>query len=738
MKARSSNSRHGKVRSKSPKAFQAKLRGLEPLESRHLMAGEVLLIHLDAVNLDGVTPITQVQEGQEFLLRGLVRDINTNPDAPTNGAFRVYTDISYSSSEVQPMVSEVQMLGFTGDPAGGTFTLTYNGATTAPIKYHTSQDAAQAKDIQDALNALPGLAGNVKVDMDHSTNSNLPTDRYFIRFMNGLANTNVNPITADFSNLLSDPIGNAAGIQMQTRGEGVRSDTEAFKQAFAYNAQTDGHNLPLDAYPELRQGADQPDLFDNVGGGAPLSPIGRQTYTYFLTRLKATNGGADGQLVFTNALANQQGLETLMFGLDDPLTAAQVKFSYGDSTPDDGLQIPVVRGSVTAVNDSGYTVKEDSAAVALSPSPLANDSQTGGSSLTITAVSAGSAGGTLTTINGGANVSYKPAANFSGTETFTYTAKNEQNVTGTATIQITVTPVNDAPWLNNSLSPKLASINENSHNPWGTPVWQLLQGVTDADPGAVKGMALTSANNSNGTWQYTLNGGSTWLNVGSVGAGAARLLPAQGNLSRIRFIPKNNFHGTVQIGYFAWDQTQGVAGGTYDLSGTGKIGGSTAFSAKYETAPLTVIDVNTPSKITLSGSQGYTLNSAPILLASTATVKDPDTVHFTGGWLNIAISTGMDAGDRLTIGGSFKVVNGDLIFNNSITMGTVDAGGGVANAPLMIHLNSNATRYRVEQLVRSIKFGTIGSSSTAKRTITFTVNDGTVTSQPASMDVLVA
>jgi VCBS repeat-containing protein len=424
---------------------KAMLRGLEPLESRHLMAGEILQIHLDAVDLDGTTAITQVQEGQEFLLRGLVRDIN--PDtvvAPTNGAFRVYTDIGYSSSEVQPMVSEVQMLGFTGDPAGGTFTLTYNGATTAPINYHQSQDAAQAKDIQDALNALPGLTGNVKVDMDLSTNINLPTDRYFIRFMNGLANTNVNPITADASNLLSDPLGDAAGIEIQTRGEGMRSDTEAFKQAFAYNAQTNGHNIPLDAYPELRQGADQPDLFDNVGGGAPLSAIGRQTFTYFLVRLKATSGGADGQLVFTNALANQQGLETLMFGLDDPLTPAQVKFSYGDTTPTDGLQITVLPSGITAAPDNTYTVLEDSAAAPLSPSPLANDTQTGSGTLTITGVSTGSAGGTLTLLNGGANVSYKPAANFFGTETFTYTVSNGQAST-TGTISITVTNVNDAP-----------------------------------------------------------------------------------------------------------------------------------------------------------------------------------------------------------------------------------------------------------------------------------------------------
>jgi hypothetical protein len=303
---------------------------------------------------------------------------------------------------------------------------------------------------------------------------------------------------------------------------------------------------------------------------------------------------------------------------------------------------------------------------------------------------------------------------------------------------ITVTPVNDAPKLNTALSPTLTAINENNRNAWGTPVWTLLPGYSDVDAGALKGLAITSASGATqGAWQYTLDGGASWLDLGAVGLSAAKLLPAQGNLARVRFVPDANFHGTMQLGYFAWDQTQGVAGGTFDLSGSGKFGGTTAFSWGYETASLTVNPVNTPPVLTLpSAPVGYALNSPAVLLASTATVKDPDTVRFEGGWLKVEITAGADANDRLSIGGPFKVVEGNLIWNNQETIGTVQGGAG--SEALLIQLNANATRYRVEQLVRSIKFGTLGSSQTGQRTVAFSVSDGTSDSNVATLDVQVA
>ena len=57
-------------------------------------------------------------------------------------------------------VNEVQSVTITGTPTGGTFTLTFNGGTTAPIAYN-----AAAAAVQTALNALPSViaAGGVTV-----------------------------------------------------------------------------------------------------------------------------------------------------------------------------------------------------------------------------------------------------------------------------------------------------------------------------------------------------------------------------------------------------------------------------------------------------------------------------------------------------------------------------------------------------------------------------------------------
>jgi hypothetical protein len=58
----------------------------------------------------------------------------------------------------------VQTVTITGTPAGGTFTLTWNGQTTAPIPY-----SATSAQVQSAVNALPG-AGSVT-----ATGGPLPT-----------------------------------------------------------------------------------------------------------------------------------------------------------------------------------------------------------------------------------------------------------------------------------------------------------------------------------------------------------------------------------------------------------------------------------------------------------------------------------------------------------------------------------------------------------------------------------
>lgn len=75
---------------------------------------------------------------------------------------------------------------------------------------------------------------------------------------------------------------------------------------------------------------------------------------------------------------------------------------------------------------------------------LANDSDPEGSIPTIDSIdTASSQGGTITD-NGGGSYTYTPAADFFGTDTFTYTI-TDGTLTDTATVSVTVNPVNDPP-----------------------------------------------------------------------------------------------------------------------------------------------------------------------------------------------------------------------------------------------------------------------------------------------------
>ena len=156
-----------------------------------------------------------------------------------------------------------------------------------------------------------------------------------------------------------------------------------------------------------------------------------------------------------------------------------------------------------------------------------------------------------------------------------------------ASASVNVVAVNDAPeWLTGP--PEMAVQNEDDLMAFGTTVVSLTTATSDVDAGAKKGIAIFSAPTDNGVWQFTINGGTTWTTLPATSRSNARLLPANGTLSRIRFVPKKDFNGKVQLGYYAWDQTQGTPGGTFDLSTANKLGGKTAFSTGIHFPFLTV------------------------------------------------------------------------------------------------------------------------------------------------------
>ncbi len=206
--------------------------------------------------------------------------------------------------------------------------------------------------------------------------------------------------------------------------------------------------------------------------------------------------------------------------------------------------------------------------------------------------------GSVTDINAALDGSvFTPTGNFNGIASIRILTDDQGNsgsggaLTDDDTINITVTPVNDAPALDDAGAMDLTSILANSTDPAGDLVAAVIASaggdrITDPDAGAVEGIAVTAVDDSNGTWEYSTDGGSNWTAFGAVADNSAVVLSATAN-DRIRFVPSTDYSGNASIDFRAWDTTSGQASGTGSIDTTGN-GGTTAFSTATETASITV------------------------------------------------------------------------------------------------------------------------------------------------------
>ena len=150
---------------------------------------------------------------------------------------------------------------------------------------------------------------------------------------------------------------------------------------------------------------------------------------------------------------------------------------------------------------------------------------------------------------------------------------------GTTTEILTVAVENTAPTLDTSGSPTLPTIKVSAKPGAGVLINSLLgTSIADLDAKALKGIAITLADNANGKWQYFLGG--KWLDVGTVSKDSALLLSST---TRIRFAPTSTFTGNATIQFKAWDRTTGQVGDRIDTDS-----GLDSFSLAAETATITV------------------------------------------------------------------------------------------------------------------------------------------------------
>ena len=104
----------------------------------------------------------------------------------------------------------------------------------------------------------------------------------------------------------------------------------------------------------------------------------------------------------------------------------------------------MIRQNRSVAANEHKTANEDNSLVISAASLIADSSNPSGATLTVASVGHASHG-TVSLVNG--NVTFVPAANFSGIATFDYTLSDGQGHTSTATVTVDVAPVADAPTL---------------------------------------------------------------------------------------------------------------------------------------------------------------------------------------------------------------------------------------------------------------------------------------------------
>ena len=128
---------------------------------------------------------------------------------------------------------------------------------------------------------------------------------------------------------------------------------------------------------------------------------------------------------------NAVGTDTFTYTLSDG--------AGGSDTASVTVTLTPINDVPVAMNDVRAIV-EDQAITALTV--LGNDTDVDGDSLTVTAVTGATKGTATFTAN---DVRYQPSANATGAETLTYTIFDGHGAITTATVTISITPVNDSP-----------------------------------------------------------------------------------------------------------------------------------------------------------------------------------------------------------------------------------------------------------------------------------------------------
>ncbi|HEY7985723.1 MAG TPA: DUF4347 domain-containing protein, partial [Methylophilaceae bacterium] len=262
-------------------------------------------------------------------------------------------------------------------------------------------------------------------------------------------------------------------------------------------------------------------------------------------------------------------------------------------------------------------------------------------------------------------------------------------LSSTVSKTINITAINNAPTITNGATVSLPSTNEDTPSS-STSVASILTsaGYTDVD-GPSSGIAVT-ATVSNANWQYSTNGGSTWVAFGPVSSTNALLLDST---ALVRYSPDLQNGETATFTFQAWDHTTGTASTNAlpQYADASVNGGATAYSSNSASASIAVTAVNDAPTITNAVTVSLTgINedapSAGVTVASILTsagYADADTSPSSGIAITlVAANAGSswqystDSGSTWTNFGTVSATSALLLDSNALVRYSPDLQNG--------------------------------------------------------------
>ena len=374
------------------------------------------------------------------------------------------------------------------------------------------------------------------------------------------------------------------------------------------------------------------------------------------------------------------------------------KFTIDNTAPtlsDDSVSVSEDDGSATVVNDLR---SNDSDNTSNTPAGLTVTKVEGGSGNVGSSITGGNGG--KFTIQSDGTVDFDPNGDFeslpsTGSETsaVSVTVEDEAGNTATQTVTVTINGLNDAPSLGAGQS--LTSIAEDASAPAGETVTSLFSGTfSDPDGDSLAGVAVTenASTASQGTWEYSTDGGSTWTGIGAVSDDNALLLDAA---SEFRFDPAADYNGTPGgLTVHAVDDSGALSFTNGDTFDTTTDDTTSAVAPSGVNLDIQVTSVNDDpvfnnTSINLNVDEGSSLDfgdrielsdpdSGQTLSLSETTTPSAGTVDVTSASVSTPVSAASPADTDATYDAS-GVDADDGTTNDNFTLRAEDEDGGTTN-----------------------------------------------------------